>query len=385
MRFFVSRAAAIVAAAIALPAGAVDAGPDAALREVVGGGAVEESELDAGSGREESDAGPRLVDAGGIEDGGGDDREPGIPPQRRPEVRLEVEPRSGSIGDPISWKVSVRRRVGDRVHLSSGADFGPFEIQSKRRESGAAEDGWVVETLEVTLVAFETGEHELPAQTLTAVDDRGRIARLETPAATVEIRSLLANEPNPELKPDSGPGVAVYEKDYTLLYVLGAVAAALVIALLTLLGRWLWSRRRPRRGPPPAPPRPPEEIALEKLYRLRDAGYLRQNLRKEFHVLLSEAFREYLGNRYGFYALESASEEILALLREGRVEPGSELYGRIEELLQETDLVKFAKHVPDDEDSERMLDQAIGLVSATTPRSTAEGEGGEGGGEGRDE
>ncbi|MFO8080783.1 MAG: hypothetical protein R6V07_10785 [Armatimonadota bacterium] len=194
MRLFVNCAAVIAAAAIAETAGAADAGPDAALREV-DGGAVQEAELDAGSGGERSDAGPRLVDAGGIDDGGGADLEPGIPAERMPELRLEVEPRSGSIGDPISWKANVRRRVGDRVHLSSGADFGPFEIQSKRRESGAAQDGWVVERLEVTLVTFETGEHELPAQTLTAVDEQGRIARLKTPAATVEIRSLLANEP----------------------------------------------------------------------------------------------------------------------------------------------------------------------------------------------
>jgi hypothetical protein len=306
----------------------------------------------------------------GIADGGSG--EPGedapLPADRRPTVRLEVRPTEAHIGDVVTWTATVRHRSGDRVHLPAGADFGEFEVHGRSRETAAADGDWVEETLEVRLIAFETGTFAIPAQELTVVDDEGRIARVVADGAQLEIRSLTANEPEPELKPDTGPGERLFEEDYTLLWILGAVAAALLVALLTLLARWLLARRRPRQGPPPPPPRPPEEVALEKLEALGRSTLLAEGLHKEFHVLLSEALREYLGGRYGFYALESSTEEILAELARDRLPREAVLFRRIRGLLTETDLVKFAKVVPAPEESRDLLEQTMAVVHATTPR-----------------
>ena len=309
-------------------------------------------------------------------DGGTDGSEAGetLPADRRPAVRLGVGPEEAVIGEAVSWTVVVRHRVGDSVHLPAGADFGRFEVQGRSRETAAVDADWVEETLLVRLVAFETGEMIIPEQELTLVDVEGRLARLVVEEARVEIRSLIANEPEPDLKPDSGPGERVFEEDYTLLWILGAVAAVLLVALLTLLVRWLLARRRPRQGPPPPPPRPPEEVALEKLEALANSTLLDEGLHKEFHVLLSEALREYLGGRYGFYALESSTEEILAELARDRLPRAALLFGRIRGLLTETDLVKFAKVVPTREESRDLLEQTQAVVHATTPRpAPAEG------------
>jgi hypothetical protein len=320
-------------------------------------------------------AGPAPVRAGapdgGPSDAGAGSPEAGeaLPADRQPTVRLEVGPREAFIGDAVTWTAVVRHRVGDRVHLPAGADFGSFEVLEKSRGTGPADGDWVEETLVVRLIAFEAGELVIPEQELTVVDVEGRIARLAAPETAVAIRSLIANEPEPALKPDTGPGERVFEEDYTLLWILGALAAALLVALLTLLARWLLARRRPRLAPSP-PPRPPEEIALEKLAALERSTLLAEGLHKEFHVLLSEALREYLGGRYGFYALESSTAEILAELARDRLPRGAALFSRIRGLLTETDLVKFAKAVPPVEDSRELLEQTVGIVHATTPRSS---------------
>jgi hypothetical protein len=334
------------------------------------------------------DAGPELPDtddrpappaSGGATQGGtttnaepDEEESPSLPPDRTPTVKLAVEPTEASIGDPIGWKAVVRRRVGDRVHLPAAADFGELEVHSRDRQVGEPEGDWVEETLEITLLAFDTGEHEIPPQKLTVVDIEGRIAEIETDGAAVEIASLIANEPEPQLKPDTGPGEKVYEKDYTLLYILAAIGGIVVIALLTLLARWLWGKRKPRPGPPPPPPRPAEEIALEKLEFLRGCDYLDQGRHKEYHVLLSETFREYLGNRYRFDSLELSTEEMRWQLRRLTLEPG--LFDQMVELLEETDLVKFAKYVPASEESRRLLAEAFRLVEITTPEKTNEDE-----------
>jgi hypothetical protein len=295
---------------------------------------------------------------------------PALPADRMPTVRLTVEPLEAAIGDPIAWRAVVRRRVGDRVHLPSSADFGGLEVQTRDREVSDPEGDWLEETLSVTLIAFAVDEHEIPPQKLTVVDIEGRIAEIETEAATVTIKSLIANEPEPRLKPDLGPGERVFEKDYTALYVLAVLAGIAAIALLTLLGRWLWSKRRPRPGPPPPPPRPAEEIALEKLELLRSGDQLDQGQHKEFHVLLSETVREYVGNRYGFDSLELSTEEMTAHLRTLRL--SQPVFDALTDLLDETDLVKFAKYVPAVDESRRLLDEAFRVVEITTPKKANE-------------
>ncbi len=309
------------------------------------------------------------ADAGIVNGGAGEPAlDEALPADRQPTVRLEVGPREAAIGDVVTWTAKVRHRVDDRVHLPAGADFGQFEVQGKSRETATADADWVEETLEVHLISFEVGDLVIPEQELTVVDVEGRLARLVVPETSVAIRSLIANEPEPEIKTDIGPGEQVFEEDYTLLWILGALAGALLVALLTLLARWLLARRRPRQAAPPPPPRPPEDVALEKLEALGRGTLLEEGLHKEFHVLLSEALREYLGGRYGFYALESSTEEILAELTGDRLPRGAALLARIRSLLTETDLVKFAKVVPTREESRDLLDQTVAVVHATTPR-----------------
>ncbi|MCP4603256.1 MAG: hypothetical protein GY847_22530 [Proteobacteria bacterium] len=288
-----------------------------------------------------------------------------LPADRMPELKLSCEPKEVNIGEVINWQLTVKHRVGDRVHLASGASFGTLEVRSKEVVQGVASGEWIDDILKVQLIGFEPGEVAIPPQKLTVVDVNGSIGEVETEPATVTVKSLVANEPEPKIKEDQGGGVRVFEKDYTLLWVLGILGGAAAIVLLTLLGRWLWAKRSPRPGPPPPPPRPAEDIALEKLDALRLSTLLAQGQIKEFHVRLSETIREYLGNRYRFDSLELSTEELIRTLRESTI-------GRVDieytvEFLQETDLVKFAKMIPTLDESYRLLEKSFEFVKKTTP------------------
>jgi hypothetical protein len=289
-----------------------------------------------------------------------------IPADRRPTLKLTVTPRSAAVGDAIVWRAEIRRRAEDGVHLGSSTDFGAFEVQDKKVQVGEPEDGWVVEAMEVHLVPFESGALEIPAQGIAIVDAKGNVGTLATDPVAIEVKSLIANEPEPKLKPDTGPGERVFEKDYTPLWVLGGLGCAAALVALTLLGRWLWSKRRKRPGPPPPPPRPAEEIAIEKLEALQASAHLAEGRHKLFHILLSEAIREYLGNRYGFDSLERSTEELLVELKRRKLD--RTMFNRMLDFLSETDLVKFAKYVPDVPESARLLGEAFALVRDTTPQ-----------------
>jgi hypothetical protein len=292
-----------------------------------------------------------------------------VPADRMPTLALKVTPKEVSVGEVITWELQVRRRTEDSVHLGSGADFGNLEIKSKDKTDRPLDKKWALETLTVSLIGFEPGDVTIPGQTLTVVDVNGGIAEVTTDESHVTVKSLIANEPEPALKEDAGPPEKVMEEDYLLLYILGGLAAAALVALLTLLIRKLWARRRPKPEPPPPPPRPAEEIAYEKLNALKRSNLLAEGELKEYHVRLSEAVREYIGNRYGFDSLELSSEELIQAVR--KVDISKNEYELILDFLGETDLVKFAKLLPSVAASEDLLEQSFRFVDRTTPKRAA--------------
>ena len=294
-----------------------------------------------------------------------------IPKDKMPEIKVIVSPEKGAIGDLIEWKVAVQKKAAaDRVVLPSSFNFGSLEIQSRTLAGEKDDETAMTQTLGVGLISFETGEFEIPPQKLTVVDADGNLSELMSPAFKVTITSLIANEPEPAVKLDEEGGEVVMVEDYTLLYVAIGLGAVLVIVLLTLLVRKLLSMRKPKPGPPPPPPRPAHEVALEKLNAIKNAGYLDEQMHKTFHLKLSEAFREYLGNRYKFDALEMSTREIVAQLRARALK--LELHREVVQLLEDTDLVKFAKYIPAKESSEQLLDEAFRIVEVTrTPMASA--------------
>ena len=297
-----------------------------------------------------------------------------VPADRMPTLALKVSPNKATVGEEITWELSVKRRKEDSVHLSSGADFGSLELKSKSSLETPIDNDWVRDTLTVALIGFEAGDITIPGQILTVVDVDGNIAEVETEAADVTVSSLIANEPEPALKEDTGAGEVVMEEDYLLLYILAGLGAALLVVLLTLLARKLWAMRRPKPEPPPPPPRPAEEVAYEKLNAIRESKLLVDGEFKEFHVRLSEAVREYIGNRYGFDSLELSSEELISALRRVRISKTE--YELVLDFLGETDLVKFAKVLPTITESEDLLEQSFGFVDRTTPKASPDADNG---------
>lgn len=290
-----------------------------------------------------------------------------VPKDRMPALTLAVKPAEASVGEIVSWQLTVKRKKEDSVHLEGGASFGGLEIKSKDKSETPGPDGWVMETLTVSLVGFDPGDITIPKQKLTVVDFEGHLAEITTEESFVSIKSLIANEPEPKLKEDTGQGETVLEKDYLLLWILGIIGGIALVAVMTLVGRKLWSMRRPKPAPPPPPPRPAEEIANAKLEALRLSNLLAEGDIKEFHVRLSEAIREYLGNRFHFDSLELSSEELILAIR--KINLTRTEYELILDFLGETDLVKFAKSLPTVQESEDLLTQSFGFVERTTPKT----------------
>jgi hypothetical protein len=267
-------------------------------------------------------------------------------------VLVEFEPQEAKLGEPVKLVVTAKGEEGVSYRLPELLDLGPFvELGRDSKKKG----GQYVFTLKL-VVYEEVGEVELPAFKLEAEEAEP----LEVPGATLKITSMLTGVEQPEPR-DIKPPVPVWVKDYRLLVYLGLV-------LLFVLAAWILRRARPGGRAPQRlldlpPPRMAHQIAYDKLHQIVEDDLLRQEKFREYFIRVSETIREYLGNRYGFFAMDLTSRELLDELRD-RPTPGLE-HPRLKELLENSDLVKFAKLKPPDEMSSGAIDGAYTLVNAT--------------------
>ncbi len=298
--------------------------------------------------------------------------EPALAPALMPALQTSVSPTSGlSTGDLVTLKVTAFAKTGVDLAVPEQA-LSPFEVVDKR-STILTKDGGRQFTFELDLLILEPGKHTLPELSVRVVGPKGELAELKTPAKTLTVSSLLANEPNAAPRPITKP-VVVMQDDYTLAYAGGGLLTIGLIILATILvQRWL--ARRPKTLPPPPPPRPAWELAIEKLEQLRRRkdALLAAERGEELVDGVSEVLREYLGKRYGFDGLESTSDEILTRL-EG-LRPHRLSLSGVQLLLAQCDLVKFARLPPDAAQCDDLFDGVQGLIRATTPLPTPAGAG----------
>jgi hypothetical protein len=287
-------------------------------------------------------------------------------------VSLEA-PLETTLGDPIDVILTVTGQMSDEAAVPDQS-FEPFEILAKKLDVQPAPDGsGKTFTFELQVLCFEVGAHELGPVRVRITGADGELVTLESGTRTIEVHSVLANEPDPQLKPPTDP-VAVEQDDYRLLIVLGAL---LVLMLGVLLG-WLfmrWWNQRERPEPAPPPPPPPWDTALAELraHAAQRESAIAEGRTEQWVDAVSDSIRGYLGKRFGFHGLESTTNEIAQRLAEAKslaIAP-EEAIG----FLDQCDLVKFAKASLADEASNALIEEALALVDRTRPKTQA-GEGG---------
>ena len=118
--------------------------------------------------------------------------------------------------------------------------------------------------------------------------------------------------------------------------------------------------------------RPAEEVALEKLDKIKAEKIWQEGKVKEYHTELTDVIREYIGRRYEVKSTEKTSDETLRELNPLMGEH-KELFERLRKMLSLAHLVKVAKwHTTPDENESALL-TAYDFVHETTAAPT-EGE-----------
>ena len=152
------------------------------------------------------------------------------------------------------------------------------------------------------------------------------------------------------------------------------ILLALLIAGLAVggyfLGVWLKRVLKKEEAEPVDPEtlRPCDEVALEKLDKIKEEKVWQTGETKRYFSELTFVIREYIGRRYDVHSTEKTSDDTLAAMKPILVaEDRKDLYQKLESMLRLADLVKFAKWNPMPDESEVSLTSAYTFVRETAP------------------
>ena len=113
----------------------------------------------------------------------------------------------------------------------------------------------------------------------------------------------------------------------------------------------------------PAPKLPPHEQAVKELDEIKQQKLWQQGRGKEYYTQITETLRRYLVDRFDIQAMEMTSGEILDAIR--KHEDAESVRNSLQQILQLSDFVKFAKMNPLPSENELSLMNAYLFINQT--------------------
>ena len=291
----------------------------------------------------------------------------GVAPPRR--LTAHARPTKVDLGEHFALELVVTHDKTQRYELVPPSTMDDFDFVSVKRDrvDGA---GSSTTTFTITLAAYALGALQTPPLKLE-VSEAGQTTTLDTPRAAIEVKGQLADAGQGDSKLyEVQPPVEVLVRTWRLVY--GLLALMLAAALTFFIVRRL-RRPKPVVTAAPKPLEPLHVRTAKALDALAQEQLPSEGRVKEYYFRLSEIVRSYLGERYGFDALESTTPELLTHLR-SRNTPGLPLE-QLATFANTSDFVRYAKGTSTEDECHEMLQLSYRIVqqtsaSAAPPQST---------------
>ncbi|SEL51955.1 hypothetical protein SAMN05444354_106289 [Stigmatella aurantiaca] len=275
------------------------------------------------------------------------------------DVSGRVLPPQVMLGETFTHELVFTHAKDQRFELVMPKELEELEVleQTRQRQDGPDRS---VTTFRLKLSAFSLGTVKLPELRFELYAPAGTQS-VSVPGLDVEVTPTLpqdADAKGAELL-DYQPPTEIPIRSWRLVW----VALGLFVAGLLAYGvvKWL---RRPRPHAAAAKPKAPLDIRTRQaLDALRKENLHGQGRVKDFYFRLSEIIRGYLGERYGFEALECTSPELLASLRKLHT-PGLP-EDKLMRFVSESDMVKYARADATPDSCEASLAFGYELVEKT--------------------
>lgn len=277
----------------------------------------------------------------------------------------DAPPEGGwTVGDVIPMRLRVTYPAGLSLTLPELPEkWAAFEVREQRVLEPTTDDGATTAVCEARVTLWVPGEHETPPLTVRYRDANDGFHEVAVQPLSISIASVLTEDDleKRDLKPQASlPRPPLWP------WLLGGALAA---AVLLVGARWLWQRRRRRTATEmaaiePVDDRLPEEIAYDELERIASLDLPAHGELKRHYTLVTDCVRTYIEGITQVPAMDRTTSELMAALRRAPIRDAIPV---LRSLLEEADLVKFAKLQPSVMSARNAVAQARHLVDVTKP------------------
>jgi hypothetical protein len=255
---------------------------------------------------------------------------------QKPMVKAEIDTTNIRIGEQFQLKISVAETQNVIIP----------KIQLKGLE---IIDSTRIDTIKNSLIrryiitGFDSGAFYIPQQQIFVKNQAFLTDSLLINIATIAIDTLKVKKfPIKSIKKEP------YTFDDFRIYIY------LILAILAIIGFWIYwfviKKRKETEDAPTYRTLPPFEEAILRLNELDEKLLWQNNKVKEYYSELTEIVRGYIERELKVPALENTTDEVLAMIKDFKnadsIETSKETIKKLKDLLQEADLVKFAKSKP---------------------------------------
>lgn len=256
-----------------------------------------------------------------------------------------------NVGDVFDFSITLDRENDyDRIIFPDSSHFGElFEIRS-RQQFRVTEYS---DSLVYRLQFFGTGDTTLPAMPVFLVSGSDT-TRLNTNPVPIYFKTVLQSE-----EEEFRPFKPIFDFAATWWpYILGLL---LLIAAGWYLYQKYFAKLKQQESKPepvfsPTPFHDPLNQLANNLQQLKSFTFNSEEDFEHFYIKLGDSIREYFERLHNIPALESTSSEILRDLDRRSLD--GELIDHTRKVLNEADMVKFARFTPTEEQAEKALQKA---------------------------
>lgn len=249
-----------------------------------------------------------------------------------------------SIGDTLTGKIEV-------VSVS------PIDTTFPDKTNSAK----IFQHQQITVSVYDSGFYAMPGFKFIVNNDTAR--PLYTNPLFLEVHTVPTDTSATKLKDIKPPFDEKFNWKWYINYIYWGVGILLFLAAVILITIYYTRKNRQVVVEPEKPKIPPHITALATLEKIKEEQIWKEGKVKEYYSAISEAVRTYIEERYNVNALESTTDEIMTAFRSQVVDKDSK--DKLQQLLTLSDLVKFAKMFPIEDEHNFTLQNAFDFVNGT--------------------
>ncbi len=282
------------------------------------------------------------------------------PTNRTVNARAELASKEITIGDQLYLDINVSAPPGTQVRPLDPARIDGLPGIEVIKDEELREVATTPELLlehRFLITSFDTGYVSIPALPIYFTDAFGLADTAYTNDLLLTVKGAVVSAED-----DILPIKPIIEEPRNLADYWWVFLILLVVVLV--LGYREFRRRQSAVAPPPPPPPPAHVRALAQLDALEAQALWQHGRTEDYYVELTRILRRYLEDRFNIPALEQTTRQITnALDQRAGLDQGQRT--ELGELLQLSDLVKFARATPAEELHPRGLQRVREFVRKT--------------------